>query len=102
MKYVQACIDKGDLGSWRVRIGEELRRHCRLCYEVLETGVHLAFGCAGGEQLGRVWSPWEEMDEKHRWVRSTPLRVGCQWWWAWCRSTSGLSIGRWELGRNAY
>lgn len=76
MKYVQACIDKGDLGSWRVRIGEELRRHCRLCYEVLETGVHLAFGCAGGEQLGRVWSPWEEMDEKHRWVRSTPTEGG--------------------------
>ena len=37
---------------------------------MIETGVHVAFGCFEGEKWGRAWSSWVEMDDKRRWNNS--------------------------------
>ena len=42
---------------------------CRMCGEAGETGDHIALTCPEGEWLNRRWSPWEQMDEKERWMR---------------------------------
>ena len=35
-----------------------------------ETGSHEALGCMTGEEWGRRWSTWAQMDEKIRWRRA--------------------------------
>ena len=32
----------------------------------METGKHVALVCPYGEEIGRRWSSWEEMDEKRK------------------------------------
>ena len=32
----------------------------------METVKHIALICANGEEIGRSWSSWEEMDEKKK------------------------------------
>jgi len=33
-----------------------------------ETGTHKALACIHGEEVGRKWGCWEEMDEKGKWA----------------------------------
>ena len=35
----------------------------------METGKHVALICPYGEEIGRRWSNWEEMDEKKKWLK---------------------------------
>ena len=35
----------------------------------METGKHVALICPYGEEIGRGWSSWEEMDEKKKWLK---------------------------------
>ena len=35
-------------------------------YAIIEAGPHTAIGCMDGENFGRKWSIWGQMDEKNR------------------------------------
>ena len=66
--YSQLRKGKGRLAAWRHKIGRHDTGLCRRC-AVLETGPHAAVGCMDGENFGRKWSTWGQMDEKNRWRR---------------------------------
>ena len=68
-RYAQLRTGKGDLGTWRARLGRG-GGMCRLCDGgVVETGDHLVFRCPGTRDgVGWEWSRWIEMDDKSRWA----------------------------------
>ena len=35
----------------------------------METGKHVALVCTHGEQIGRRWGPWGDMDDSKRWKK---------------------------------
>ena len=35
----------------------------------METGEHVALGWTHGEDIGRRWSSWEEIDKKKKWMK---------------------------------
>ena len=62
--YSQLHTGKGQLAAWRHKIGRHDTGLCRRC-AVPETGPHAAVGCMDGENFGRKWSTWGQMDEKN-------------------------------------
>ena len=46
---------------------------CRWCGQEEESGNHVALICPAGEELGRRWSCWEQMDDKEKARRSSGL-----------------------------
>lgn len=42
---------------------------CRNCGRYAETGRHVALVCTHGEDVGRRWGRWEDMDERGRWAK---------------------------------
>ena len=68
-RYAQLRTGKGDLGTWRARLGRG-GGLCRLCDGgAVETGGHLVFGCPGTRGgVGWEWSRWIELDDRSRWA----------------------------------
>ena len=73
--YTRLRTGRGDIGSWRSRIGEEDDR-CRKCGESEAGGEHRVFWCAGIERPKRKfpdeegeqeWRSWCEVEE---WART--------------------------------
>jgi len=64
--YVQSHTAKGNLQSWRNKIGQAEDPECRKCGRYAETGKHVALACTLGEQVGMRW---EAMDERVRRAR---------------------------------
>jgi len=67
--YVQCRTGKGNLEAWRHKIGRAENSECRKCGRYAETGKHVALVCTHGEDIGRRWSTWEDMDDRARWAR---------------------------------
>jgi len=67
--YVQCRTGKGNLQAWRHKIGKAENSECRKCKRYAETGKHVALVCTHGEDIGRRWSTWEDMDDRARWAR---------------------------------
>jgi len=67
--YVQSCTGKGNLQAWRHKIGKIDNPECQMCGKYAETGRHIALVCTHGEDVGRRWSTWEDMDDRARWAR---------------------------------
>jgi len=67
--YVQCRTGKGNLQAWRHKIGKAENPECRKCGRYAETGKHVALVCTHGEDVGRRWSTWEDMDDRARWAR---------------------------------
>jgi len=67
--YVQCCTGKGNLQAWCHKIGKAENSECRKCRRYAETGKHVALVCTHGEDIGRRWSTWEDMDDRARWAR---------------------------------
>ena len=42
---------------------------CRICGHQMETGNHIALVRPYGEEIGRKWSSWEDMDERKKWLK---------------------------------
>ena len=42
---------------------------CRKCGRYAETGKYVALVCTHGEQIGRRWGTWENMDDRKRWAK---------------------------------
>ena len=68
-RYMQARTGKGDLGVWQRRLGRG-DGLCRLCGgEVVESGDHLVFECAGTRDLsGWAWGRWVDLDDSSKWA----------------------------------
>ena len=66
--YVHCRTNKGNLLCWRHRLDGTNDPTCRFCRNHTETGKHIALVCPYGEEIGRRWSRWEEMDEKKKWL----------------------------------
>ena len=64
--YVHCRTNKENLQSWRHKLDDSKDPSCRFCGNHMETGKHLALVCLYGEEIGRRWSSWEEMDEKRK------------------------------------
>jgi len=67
--YVQCCTGKGNLQAWRHKIRKTDDPECRKCGRYAETGKHIALVCTHGEDIGRRWSTWEDMDDRARWAK---------------------------------
>ena len=67
--YVQCRTGKGNLQTCRHKIGKADNSECRKCGRYAETGKHVALVCTHGEDIGRRWSTWEDMDDRARWAR---------------------------------
>jgi len=67
--YVQCRTGKGNLQAWRHKIRKIDNPECRKCGKYAETGKHIALVCTHGEDVGRRWSTWEDMDDRVRWAR---------------------------------
>ena len=67
--YVHYRTNKGNLQSWRHKLDDTNDPICRFCGNNEETRKHIALICPYGEEIGRRWSSWEEMDEKKRWLK---------------------------------
>jgi len=67
--YVQCRTGKGNLQAWRHKIGKAENPECRKCRIYAETGKHVALVCTHGEEIGRRWGTWEDMDDRVRWAR---------------------------------
>jgi len=67
--YVQCRTGKGNLQAWRHKIGKTDDPECRKCGRYVETGKHVALVCMHGEDIGRRWSTWEDMDDRARWAK---------------------------------
>ena len=67
--YVQCRTGKGNLQAWRHKIGKAENSECRKCKRYAETGKYVALVCTHGEDIGRRWSTWEDMDDRARWAR---------------------------------
>ena len=63
--FSQLRTNKGMLASWLKRVGHADSDLCRRC-SVEETKAYEALGCMAGEEWGRRWSTWAQMDEKAR------------------------------------
>jgi len=57
---------KSNLQAWRHKIGKAENSECRKCKKYAETGKHVALVCTHGEDIGRRWSTWEDMDDRAR------------------------------------
>ncbi|KAF8415966.1 hypothetical protein EV426DRAFT_711761 [Tirmania nivea] len=67
--YVHCRTGKGNLQSWRAKLDDTVDPTCRTCGRHVETGRHVALVCPRGEEIGRRWSNWEEMDERKKWAK---------------------------------
>ena len=67
--YVQCRTGKGNLQAWCHKIGKTDNPECRKCGKYAETGKLVALVCTHGEDVGRRWSTWEDMDDRARWAR---------------------------------
>ena len=67
--YVQCRTGKGNLQAWCHKIGKADDPECRKCGRYAETGKHIALVCTHGEDIGRRWSTWEDMDNRARWAK---------------------------------
>jgi len=67
--YVQCRTGKGNLQAWCYKVGKTDDPECRKCGRYAETGKHVALVCTHGEDIGRRWSTWEDMDDRARWAR---------------------------------
>ena len=81
--YVQCRTGKGNLQAWRHKIEQPDDPECRKCGRYAETGKHVALVCMHGEQIGRRWGAWEDMDDRKRWARKEKDEKGFTqsiWW----------------------
>ncbi|KAF8421831.1 hypothetical protein EV426DRAFT_671790 [Tirmania nivea] len=69
LNYVHCRTGKGNLQSWRAKLDDTVDPTCRTCGRHVETGRHVALVCPRGEEIGRRWSNWEEMDERKKWAK---------------------------------
>jgi len=60
---------EGQYTSLRNDIDDTVDPACRKCGRYAETARHIALVCTHGEQMGRKWGKWEDMDEHGRWVK---------------------------------
>jgi len=67
--YLQCRTGKGNLQAWHHKIGKTDDPECRKCERYTETGKHVAMVCTHGEDIGRRWSTWEDMDDRARWAK---------------------------------
>jgi len=67
--YVQCRTGKSNLKAWRYKIAKAENSECRKCGRYTETGKHVALVYTHGEDIGRRWSTWEDMDDSARWAR---------------------------------
>ena len=74
VSYVHYRTNKGNLQSWRHKLDNTKDPSCRFCGNHMETGKHLALVCSYGEEIGRRWSSWKEMDEKRKWMKKVKDR----------------------------
>ena len=86
--YVQCRTGKGNLQAWRHKIGKADDPECRKCGRYAETGKHVALVCTHGEEIGRRWGTWEDMDERARWARKEKDAEGYYIRWIWLRRSS--------------
>jgi len=74
--YVQCRTGKGNLQAWHHKIGKADNLECRKCRRYAETGKHIALVCTHGEDIGRRWSTWEDMDDRAKWARKEKHEKG--------------------------
>jgi len=67
--YIRCHTGKGNLQTWRHKIGKSDHPECRKCGRYAETGKHVALVCMHGAEIGRRWGAWEDMDDRARWAR---------------------------------
>jgi len=58
---------KDNLQAWRHVLDKDIPDQCRKCGRYAETGKHIALVCIHGEDIGRRWGVWEQMDEPEGW-----------------------------------
>lgn len=63
VNYVQCRTGKGRLQAWRHKLDG------RKCGRYVETGRHVAPVCTHGEQVGRRWGRFEDMDARGKWAK---------------------------------
>ena len=66
VSYVHCRTNKGDIQNWRHKRNNSKHSSCRFRRNHMETGEHIALVCPYGEEIGRRWSSWKEMDEKKK------------------------------------
>jgi len=71
VNYVHCRTGKGNLQAWRHILDEDTPDQCRKCGRYAATGKHVALVCIHGEDIGRRWGTWEQMDEPERWSTDT-------------------------------
>ncbi|KAF8418742.1 hypothetical protein EV426DRAFT_720464 [Tirmania nivea] len=69
LNYVHCRTGKGNLQSWHAQLDDTVDPTCRTCGRHVETGGHVALVCPHGEEIGRRWSNWEEMNERKKWAK---------------------------------
>ncbi|KAF8416879.1 hypothetical protein EV426DRAFT_703220 [Tirmania nivea] len=69
VNYVHCRTGKGNLQSWRAKLDDTGDPTCRTCGRHVETDKHVALLCPRGEEIGRRWGNWEEMDDRKRWLK---------------------------------
>jgi len=67
VNYVHCRTGKGNLQAWRHVLDIDQSDECRKCGRYAETGRHVALVCIHGEEIGRKWGTWEDMDDPERW-----------------------------------
>ena len=63
VNYVHCRTGKGNLQAWRHVLDVDQPDECRKCGRYAETGRHVALVYIHGEEIGRKWGTWEDMDE---------------------------------------
>ena len=74
--YVQCHTGKGNLQAWRHKNGKADDSECRKCGRYAETDKHVVLVCTHGEDIGRRWSTWKDMDHRARWARKEENEEG--------------------------
>ena len=69
VNYAHCRTGKGELQAWRAVLDDIDDPTCQKCGKHVETGKHIALVCTHGEEIGRRWSSWEDMDEKKEWMK---------------------------------
>ncbi|KAF8419213.1 hypothetical protein EV426DRAFT_702095 [Tirmania nivea] len=91
LNYVHCRTGKGNLQSWRAKLDDTVDPTCRTCGRHVETGGHVALVCPRGEEIGRRWSNWEEMDERKKWAKK--VKDGGEVYMPGATRTAGMSLG---------
>jgi len=86
VNYVYCRTGKGNLQAWR---NKTVDPGCRKCGRYAETR-HVALVCTHGEQIGRKWGRWEDMDGRGRWAKKVKDGDG-EYTVGWKRSSTILT-----------